>query len=193
MKNHGKAKFFTIIVIVVFAMAFLVFGGIFFRILFSGMEEMKNEMNVNTEEYDTTVTATIIGNRQSQMTIGEGSDAHTSDVYCPIYQYEYNNKSYTASGDVSSSDAHYAVGDVTSIRISSAQPEKMYDPNYNAKSEFDSFMADAGKTMRITTTIGILIAAVVIVVIVFTVRRKMQISQMISEGNVEIVDDRREY
>lgn len=48
------------------------------------------------------------------------------------------------------------------------------------------------KIMLIPTIIGILITAAVVVVVVFTVRRRMQISQMIAEGNVEISDDKRQ-
>ena len=189
--SSGKVHVFSVIVIAVFLSAALVIGGFTIWILSTGFKEMESEMNVNTAEYDTTVTATIIGNRQSQMSMGEGADARTSDVYCPIYQYEYNNETYTVSGDVSSSDAHYAEGDVTSVLISSAHPEKMYDPNYNAKSEFHSFMGEAKRMMLIPAVTGVFLTVGIVVAVIIIVRRRMQIAQMVSEGNVEIVDDSR--
>ena len=171
--NNGRINVLTIVIIAILVIMALFTIGVFSLILGEGFREMKNSMNVNTDEYDVTVEATIIDFNQYQSSMGEGTNYNMTDVYCPIYQYEYNDETYTASGNISTSEKHYEIGDVTSVMISSAEPNKMYDPNFNAKSEYESFIQDSIKMMIIPTLLGVFITIAIIVAVVVAIRNKM--------------------
>ena len=189
MGNSGKVNIVTIIVIAVF-----VFGGLFavgttFAIMFSGLREVNREISVNPDEYDTEVNATIVDFSQSESSMGKGTDVHVTDVYNPIYRYEYNGETYTASGNIATSEKKYEIGDEVIVRISSAQPDKMYDPNFNAKSELNSFMADAGKMMFISTMAGIFFIVIVIGLTVLAIRKKMENPHVVYTESADISED----
>ena len=172
--NPGKVHALTIIIIAIFVIMALFTIGVFFMILGEGFREMKSSMNVNTDEYDVTVDATITDYNQYESSMGEAPNYNTTVVYCPIYKYEYNGETYTASGNISTSEKHYEIGEVTSVMISSAEPNKMYDPNFNAKSEYESFKMDTVKMFIIPTFVGVLITAAVIAVAVVAIRHRME-------------------
>ncbi len=188
-ENKGRVNIVAIIIIAVFVFLSLLCFGIFSTIMFSAFREKRQEMKVNPDEYDTTVNATVIDYSQSEMYMGEGSNQYTSDVFNPIYQYEYNGETYTSNSNISTSEKPYEIGEVVSVRISSLEPEKMYDPNYNAESEFKSFLMEGGIMVLFPAFIGLIIFIAVIAVVIFAIRKKMEGPQVIPTSSFNYSND----
>lgn len=154
--------FFSIISIV------LIGSGIFVN---SMIKEMESDINVDTSKYDQTVSAVIIENQKGSIVLDDESGGHETETFKPIYQYEYKGKTYTSQGDVSSTQAHYTVGDKTDILISSDNPSDMYDPNYNAATEYKEFKSSTHIFAIIPTIIGCIPILIFIIFIIIRVNR----------------------
>ena len=154
-----------IVLILFFAIfsAIMIGSGIIVK---SIVKEMEGEINVDTSKYDKTVTATIIENEKGTMYMEDDSGGYESDTFSPIYQYEYNGQTYTSKGDVSNTTAHYSVGDKAEVIISSDNPSDMYDPNYNAGTEYKEFKGAVNAFWIMPIIIGIIIGVIMFFAIV---------------------------
>ena len=168
--NHGRIiarRLIILLAIICFFMISIVIGlGYFFeKEIFS---EMEQDVEVDTSKYDVTVTAEIIDNEIGSVSV---SDDYESDTYLPIYKYEYKGDTYTARGSLSSTTKEYEVGDKTEVRISSADPSQMYDPNYNSKEAYDEFKS-AARMFMIGPIIFMVIAILFVLAIIVFGKKK---------------------
>jgi hypothetical protein len=166
VRKPVKASSFLIVIafLLIFAVIFLAAG----RFTNSIVKEMEGEISVDTSKYDKTVTATVIENEKGSASFADDNGGYEADTFSPIYQYEYEGNTYTARGNVSSTDAHYAVGDKTEVMISSDDPSKMYDPNYNAESEYKAFKALTNGFWIVPTILGV---GLIVLTIFLVIRR----------------------
>ena len=191
--NQGKVNVVAIIIVVIILVSGIVCVAYFSTMVFSAFKEMEEEMSVNLDEFDTKVDATIVSFRESESSMGKGVETHTAIVYSPIYEYEYNGETYTATTDVSTTEKKYEVGDVTSVRISSTEPDKMYDPNFNAKSEFDEFKKEARKMFVLPTLVSIMILFGVVALVIISVVKARSSAAVISVETKENMDALNEF
>ena len=171
MNNRGEVNIGKIVVIfaaIVFALTAIVTIGVF---TFS-YKMIEKEMSIDESLYDVNVNATVIEYRESSYSDDEG---YSYDTYCPVY--EYDGQTYVADGSLSTSEKKYNVGDTVSVKISSKDPNKMYDPNFNSETEYQSFKGDIGKMFLRTFLFGgIAFGAMILYIIIAVRRRKIEMA-----------------
>lgn len=172
--NNGKGKTVNVaslIVILIVLGVLIVFGAFGMMIAGSVKKEIEGGIDIDTSAYDTSVTAVITENRKISVSVGEGMDANPADSYTPVYRYDYNGTSYTVSGSASSGTPRYAVGEKVNVRISSDDPEKMYDPDFNAKTVYNSFKKDVKRMLIIPSVISVVMIMSALVCVILFVRK----------------------
>lgn len=122
----------------------------------------------DTSGYNVSVTAVICENREHLSDSDDGS----SMVYTPVYEYEYNGKTYNVEGSVSSGIRKYEVGEKVDIRISESEPGKMYDPAYNRNTVFKEIDREFSGFWLLVIFIPCLIIILTIVVVCVVMRSK---------------------
>ncbi|WP_295069880.1 DUF3592 domain-containing protein [Ruminococcus sp.] len=122
----------------------------------------------DTSAYNVSVTAVISENREHL----SNSDDSSSMVYTPVYEYEYNGKTYNVEGSVSSSNKKYEVGEKVDIRISEGEPGKMYDPAYNRNTVFKEIDREFSGFWLLVIFIPCIIIILTVVVVCVVMRSK---------------------
>lgn len=166
--NRGAVnivKLAVILTLIIFILGIIVTIGV----LFFSFKMMDKATSIDETEYDVSAEATVIDYRESSYSDDEG---FSHDTYCPVYEYTYNGQTYVANGSISTSDKKYEVGESVAVRISSKDPNNMYDPNFNSETEYDNFKGDVGKMFLRSFLIGGLIFGGMILYIIIVVRRR---------------------
>ena len=122
----------------------------------------------DTSAYNVSVTAVISENREHL----SNSDDSSSTVYTPVYEYEYNGKTYNVEGSVSSGNKKYEVGEKVDIRISEGEPGKMYDPAYNRNTVFKEIDREFSGFWLLVIFIPCIIIILTVVVVCVVMRSK---------------------
>lgn len=122
----------------------------------------------DTSAYNVSVTAVISENREHL----SNSDDSSSMVYTPVYEYEYNGKTYNVEGSVSSGSKKYEVGEKVDIRISEGEPGKMYDPAYNRNTVFKEIDREFSGFWLLVIFIPCIIIILTVVVVCVVMRSK---------------------
>ena len=122
----------------------------------------------DTSAYNVSVTAVISENREHL----SNSDDSSSMVYTPVYEYEYNGKTYNVEGSVSSGSKKYEVGEKVDIRISEGEPGKMYDPAYNRNTVFKEIDREFSGFWLLVIFIPCIIIILTVVVVCVIMRSK---------------------
>ena len=122
----------------------------------------------DTSAYNVSVTAVISENREHL----SNSEDSSSMVYTPVYEYEYNGKTYNVEGSVSSGSKKYEVGENVDIRISEGEPGKMYDPAYNRNTVFKEIDREFSGFWLLVIFIPCIIIILTVVVVCVVMRSK---------------------
>lgn len=165
----GKLNIIVAIVFLVILLAICYVGIFAFAALFLIENEINEDQSKDKTEYDTTVTAVITENRLIGTSRGKGVKARPVNSYRPVYRYEYKGKTYTVFGDAASSKPHYNVGDEVVVSISSEDPEKMLDPDFNPQTEYKDFRKDVFRLKiypAIFAIVAFIITALIVVILV---------------------------
>lgn len=171
-KKSPFGKVITAIVVLIFLAAAAVIMFLATATERSVRKEMEDHLKIDSSKYDTSIVAVIKENRKTGTSVGEGMDANPVDAYTPIYEYEFNGNTYTVSGSLASSNPKYSVGEKVSIRISSDDPEKMYDPNYNSQTVYNSFKKEIKTMFLIPALLSLVFIIGAIAAVVIIVRRQ---------------------
>ena len=122
----------------------------------------------DTSAYNVSVTAVISENREHL----SNSDDSSSMVYTPVYEYEYNGKTYNVEGSISSNSKKYEVGEKVDIRISEGEPGKMYDPAFNRNTVFKQIDREFSGFWLLVIFIPCIIIILTVVVVCVVMRSK---------------------
>ncbi len=168
--ENGNKKNSGLMAVVVVVAVLIILGVVTFAIIpFLTVKKLADDsMDMMDGNYDTVVTAVITEN-----TVHHDEDG--TAYYTPVYEYEFNGKTYRVPAGVSSTDKKYVEGQKVEIRISSHFPGRMTDPNYNAKTAFKK----ASKTITgvflvaaIVPVIMILAVVIIILAVIKSIRKK---------------------
>ena len=110
-----KEKVISILFLLVFGAAFLG-AGIFL------MREQKHLKEVCITE----VQSTVIENKKRTV---KKKKHKTSIKYTPVFEYDYNGKTYTFKSDLSTNPPRYSVGEKVQIMINPDNPSEVYVPS----------------------------------------------------------------
>ena len=183
-----------LIIVLVAVLIFLVAVGVIIPFVFA--KDMVNDaIKQDTTQYNVSVTAVIAENIVRESDSSDDSDNKIGKVYTPVYEYEYNGKTYSVHGSVASSEKKYEEGDKVEILISDVNPGKMYDPEYNPTKVIKDFGSSFSKLFMLILIIPIVLLAViaaVIVIIAVRASKKKKALQNNEENDYDPYDDQRE-
>ena len=111
--ENGNKKNSGLMAVVVVVAVLIILGVVTFAIIpFLTVRKMVDDsMNMADGNYDTVITAVITEN-----TVRYDEDG--TAFYTPVYEYEYNGKTYRVPAGVSSSDKKYSDGDRVELKVS---------------------------------------------------------------------------
>lgn len=109
----------------IFLLTFVIFGMIFLIVgIIVGTSNAKTK-KICTEK----VQAEVVNILSHTSSSGSGRKKHTSTVYCPVFEFEFNNQTYTAHTNNYSSPCKYDKGETYEIYFNPDKPSQIYLPN----------------------------------------------------------------
>lgn len=163
--ENGNKKNSGLMAVVVVVAVLIILGVVTFAIIpFLTVRKMVDDsMNMADGNYDTVITAVITEN-----TVRYDEDGTT--FYTPVYEYEYNGKTYRVPAGVSSSDKKYSDGDRVEIRISSSFPGRMTDPNYNVRTSFKKASKTITSVFLVVAVVPVIMMLAIVIIIIAVIK-----------------------
>ncbi|EWM52483.1 DUF3592 domain-containing protein [Ruminococcus flavefaciens] len=187
MNDNRNARKIVIIVCVVVMMMVIALGSVMIIPFFAMKKLVNDAVNNDNTLYNVNITAVIADNITRR-------DDDGNTVYTPVYEYEYEGKTYRANGSVSSTNRKYNEGDKVEIMISGKFPGRMMDPSYNPQ----TMIKKAGKTVSkaFLTIILVPIAFILIVtsiILVVVLKNSRESEVRVRESDYGYSDPNDDY
>ncbi|MCR4793659.1 MAG: DUF3592 domain-containing protein [Ruminococcus sp.] len=166
--------------------AVVIFFGIVAGLAFVAIKNLINgAVKQDTSIYNVSVTAVISENREHEKV----TEDSRSIVYTPVYQYEYNGRTYNVEGSVSSNIIKYKVGEKVEVKISEGDPGKMYDPEYNRNKVFKDIEHEFSIFWLVIIIVPLAVVAIAVIAVCAAMKKRSQNNVYITNVSDEDADD----
>ncbi|SHM42049.1 DUF3592 domain-containing protein [Ruminococcus flavefaciens] len=166
--------------------AVVIFFGIVAGLAFVAIKNLINgAVKQDTSIYNVSVTAVISENREHEKV----TEDSRSIVYTPVYQYEYNGRTYNVEGSVSSNIIKYKVGEKVEVKISEGDPGKMYDPEYNRNKVFKDIEHEFSIFWLVIIIVPLAVVAIAVIAVCAAMKKRSQNNVYITNVSDEDAED----